>query len=77
MYKIIDELGTVYTQYVYSKEADFEKMIVENSDKIFGSTGIYFDIKKLIGTPKREQQYQMDIFWTLHFIMILVCILWK
>ena len=35
MYKIIDEKGTVYTQYVYSKEADFEKMIVENSDKIF------------------------------------------
>lgn len=44
MYKIIDELGTVYTQYVYSKEADFEKMIVENSDKIFGSTGIYLSL---------------------------------
>ena len=29
MYKIIDEKGTVYTQYVYSKEADFEKMIVD------------------------------------------------
>ena len=27
MYKIIDELGTVYTQYVYSKEADFEKAL--------------------------------------------------
>lgn len=53
MYKIVDESGNVYTQYVYSKEADFERMIVSNADTIFGASGIYFDIKKLIGTPKK------------------------
>ena len=52
MYKIIDETGDVYTQYTYLKEIDFEKMIVQNVDKIFGSNGIYFDVKKLISTPK-------------------------
>lgn len=67
MYKIIDEKGTVYTQYVYSKEADFEKMIVENSDKIFGSTGIYFDIKKLIGTPKKGATIPDGYFLDLTF----------
>ena len=67
MYKIIDELGTIYTQYVYSKEADFEKMIVENSDKIFGSTGIYFDIKKLIGTPKKGATIPDGYFLDLTF----------
>lgn len=67
MYKIIDEKGTVYTQYVYSKEADFEKMIVENSDKIFGSTGIYFYIKKLIGTPKKGATIPDGYFLDLTF----------
>lgn len=67
MYKIIDEKGTVYTQYVYSKEADFEKMIVENSDKIFGTTGIYFDIKKLIGTPKKGATIPDGYFLDLTF----------
>ena len=67
MYKIIDESGTVYTQYVYSKEADFEKMIVENSDKIFGATGIYFDIKKLIGTPKKGATIPDGYFLDLTF----------
>lgn len=51
MYKIIDESGNVYTQY--TKEDDFEKMIVENSNSIFGENGIYFNFKKLIGTPKK------------------------
>lgn len=31
MYKIIDEVGQVYTQYTYTKEADFERMIVANA----------------------------------------------
>lgn len=53
MYKIIDEAGNVYTQYTYAKEADFERMIVTNAAAIFGAAGIYFDIKKLIGTPKK------------------------
>lgn len=67
MYKIIDELGPVYTQYIYSKEADFEKMIVDNSDKIFGLAGIYFDIKKLIGTPKKGATIPDGYFLDLTF----------
>lgn len=53
MYKIIDETGNIYTQHTYTKELDFERMIVANSATIFGEAGIYFDIKKLIGTPKK------------------------
>ena len=53
MYKIINENGDIYTQYTYSKEDEFEKMIVDHSSSIFGAAGIYFDIKKLIGTPKK------------------------
>lgn len=67
MYKIIDELGSVYTQYIYFKEADFEKMIVDNSDKIFGLAGIYFDIKKLIGTPKKGATIPDGYFLDLTF----------
>lgn len=67
MYKIIDEFGNIYTQFTYSKEADFEKMIVENSDKIFGSAGIYFDIKKLIGTPKKGATIPDGYFLDLTF----------
>ena len=53
MYKIVDETGNVYTQHTYTKELDFERMIVANAATIFGEAGIYFDIKKLIGTPKK------------------------
>ena len=53
MYKVIDGAGAVYLQHTYTKEADFERMIVANATTIFGETGIYFDIKKLIGTPKK------------------------
>ena len=53
MYKIINDSGDIYTQYTYLKEDEFEKMIVDQSASIFGSAGIYFDIKKLIGTPKK------------------------
>lgn len=53
MYRIINESGDVYTQYIYEKESEFERMIVANSDEILGKTGIYFDIKKLIGRPKK------------------------
>lgn len=53
MYKIINDSGDIYTQYTYSKEDEFEKMIVDHSSSILGSAGIYFDIKKLIGTPKK------------------------
>lgn len=53
MYKIIDESGLTYQLHTYSKEADFERMIVSNAKEIFGKDGIYFDIKKLIGTPRK------------------------
>ena len=53
MYKIIDEKGATYTLYAYENEAKFESMIVENAEAIFGKDGIYFDIKKMIGKPKK------------------------
>ena len=67
MYKIIDEVGQVYTQYTYTKEADFERMIVANATTIFGETGIYFDIKKLIGTPKKGAAIPDGYFLDLTF----------
>ena len=53
MYRLIDESGNVYVQYKYTQEAEFEKMVVANVDHIFGKEGIYFDLKKLIGKPKK------------------------
>lgn len=53
MYRIIDERGTVYSQYIYTREAEFERMIVEHVESIFGKDGIYFDIKKKIGASKK------------------------
>ena len=49
----MDELGNSFNQYTYSMESEFEKMVVANVDSIFGKDGIYFDIKKLIGKPKK------------------------
>lgn len=53
MYKIIDESSNTYSLYKYENEAKFEAMIVKNADAIFGQEGIYFDLKKLIGKPKK------------------------
>lgn len=52
MYKIIDGKGLLYNEYQYVDEYEYEKMIVENAEIIFGSQGIYFDIKKKIGKSK-------------------------
>ena len=52
MYRIIDNNGTLYNEYQYADEAEYEKMIVANAETIFGSRGIYFDIKKKIGKSK-------------------------
>ena len=52
MYKILDENGVVFSEYQYTNEAEYEKMVVANSEIIFGSQGIYFDIKKKIGKSK-------------------------
>lgn len=67
MHKIIDEAGSVYRLYTYTKEIDFEKMIVSNVEAIFGKTGIYFDVKKLIGIPKKggaiPDGYYLDLIF--------------
>jgi len=67
MYKIIDESGAVYTQHTYTKESDFERMIVAHAEAVFGSEGIYFDIKKLIGTPKKGATIPDGYFLDLTF----------
>lgn len=41
--------GKLYKEYVYSTEKEFEKIVVEHSDEIFGKNSIYFNIKKAIG----------------------------
>jgi hypothetical protein len=38
-----------YTYHEYTLEKDFEKVIVDNANHIFGSNTIYIDIKKRIG----------------------------
>lgn len=67
MYKIIDESGAVYTQYTYTKEAEFERMIVSHAGTVFGDCGIYFDIKKLIGKPKKGATIPDGYFLDLTF----------
>lgn len=67
MYRIIDDSGAVYTQYTYTKETDFEKMIVAHASAVFGNDGIYFDIKKLIGTPKKGATIPDGYFLDLTF----------
>ena len=67
MYKITDSAGSIYTQYTYAKEAEFERMIVAHAETIFGSAGIYFDIKKLIGTPKKGATIPDGYFLDLTF----------
>lgn len=49
MYKIIDDKGILYSEYPYTDEVEYEKMVVSNAEMIFGDQGIYFDIKKKIG----------------------------
>ncbi len=49
MYKIIGNDGEIYREYTYAKENEFERVVVENADIIFGKSAIYFDIKKKIG----------------------------
>lgn len=53
MHKIIDDTGNRYDLYPYTEESEYERVIVENASLIFGENGIYFDIKKRIGKPKK------------------------
>ena len=41
--------GHIYSYYEYATEKEFEEVIVEESNHIFGSKSIYIDIKKRIG----------------------------
>ncbi len=43
---IIDSKGTLFRSLSFKKEADFESIVVELSDQIFGSSTIYIDQKK-------------------------------
>jgi hypothetical protein len=52
MYKILDGKGLLYQEYQYADEAEYEKMIIDNAETIFGKQGIYFNIKKRIGKAK-------------------------
>jgi hypothetical protein len=49
MYKIIDNSKNLFNEYVYSNENEYEKIIINNANTIFGSEGIYFDVKRKIG----------------------------
>ena len=52
MYKILDEKGVLYSEYQYTNEAEYEKMVVSNAEVIFGAQGLYFDVKKKINIYK-------------------------
>lgn len=47
MQKIIHN-NLVYSPYEYDSEAEFEKDVIDFSDKIFGKDSIYLDVKKKI-----------------------------
>ena len=53
MHKIIDNDGNCFNQFEYTIESDFEDMVIDNCDSILGKDGIYFNIKKRIGKPKK------------------------
>ena len=67
MYRIVDENGNVYVKFPYTKEDIFERMVVSNIGQIFGTSGIYFDVKKLIGVPKKgaaiPDGYYLDLLF--------------
>ena len=67
MYKIVDADGNVFVSQKYDKESEFERMVVENAAYIFGKDGIYFDIKKKIGTPKKGAAIPDGYFLDLTF----------
>lgn len=67
MHRIVDENGKIYTLYNYDDEPSYEKMIVENAENIFGKSGIYFDIKKRIGEPKKGATIPDGYFLDLTF----------
>ena len=67
MYRMIDDNKAVYTQYEYTGENEFERMIVAHASEIFGKNGIYFDIKKRIGKAKQgaaiPDGYYLDLLF--------------
>lgn len=69
MYKIIDDAGNIYNSYSYNLESEFEKIVIANVDYIFGTDGIYFNIKKLIGKPKKGAAIPDGYYLTLPFTL--------
>ena len=67
MYRLLDSTGKVYQEYQYKNEQEFEKIIIENSSSIFGTQGIYFDIKKKIGKPNQGAAIPDGYFLDLKF----------
>jgi len=67
MYKILDEKGVMYSEYEYADEAEYEKMVIANSNTIFGEQGIYFDIKKKIGKSKEGAAFPDGYYLDLKF----------
>ena len=47
--KKIDIKGKIYSQVAFETEDEFEDEVVQNEQSIFGSHGIYSDIKKKLG----------------------------
>jgi len=42
--------GAIFEQVIYSKEEDFEQLVVRNAETIFGDRAIYIDAKRKINT---------------------------
>lgn len=51
---LLTKEGT-YSLHDYKNEAELEKFVVENSEQIFGSNSIYFDIKKMITSKVKKR----------------------
>jgi hypothetical protein len=46
---ILDNAGKIFSPYSYQKEKEFEAVVVELSDQIFGPSTLYIDVKKRVG----------------------------
>jgi len=42
--------GQIFEQVIYSKESDFEELVAQNAETIFGDKAIYIDTKKKVNT---------------------------
>ncbi len=67
MHKIIDEQGKRFELYSYAKEEELERIVVKQADAVFGPRGIYFDVKRRLGKPKKgaavPDGYYLDLMF--------------